>query len=72
VFHSADFWWALAGLAVVGPLNLSVSFYLAFRIALAAQSISTRDRTRIRQALWIRVRERPLTFLWPIRSKAET
>jgi site-specific recombinase len=68
VFQSPDFWWALAGLAVVGPLNLGVSFYLAFRIALAAQSVNTRDRSRIRQALWSRVRERPLSFLWPYRA----
>lgn len=69
VFHSSEFWWAVAGLAVVGPLNLGVSFYLAFRIALAAQSISTRDRSRIRQSLWQRVRERPLSFIWPIRTE---
>lgn len=69
VFHSPDFWWAIAGLAVVGPLNLGVSFYLAFRIALAAQSVNTRDRSRIRQALWSRVRQHPLSFIWPTRSK---
>jgi site-specific recombinase len=69
VFQSADFWWALAGLLIIGPLNLSVSFYLAFRIALTAQSIGTEDRSRIRKALWSRMRQQPLSFIWPQRTE---
>jgi site-specific recombinase len=52
----------LAGLAVIGPLNLSVSFYLAFRLALASQGISGVNRHRIRQAIGQRIRAQPLTF----------
>lgn len=59
------FAWALAGLAVIGPLNLGVSFYLAFRVALAAQSVSGVDRGRIRQAIAQRIRSHPLSFLLP-------
>ena len=59
------FAWALACLAVIGPLNLSVSFYLAFRLALASQGISGVNRHRIRQAIGQRIRAQPLTFFRP-------
>jgi len=62
---SADFWWAVAGLLAIGPLNLAVSFYLAFRLALKAQNVSGVERQRIRQAIWARWREAPGSFFWP-------
>lgn len=65
VLASADFWWAVGGLLVVGPLNLGVSFYLAFRVALAAQSVSVQYRGRIRQALYARIRQAPMSFVRP-------
>ncbi|MDO9147342.1 MAG: site-specific recombinase [Hydrogenophaga sp.] len=60
-------WWAVASIALVGPINLAVSFYLAFRLALRAQSISEVNRQRIRAALWRRIRSAPLSFLLPPR-----
>ena len=65
VLASADFWWAMGGLLVVGPLNLGVSFYLAFRVALAAQGVSGQYRGRIRQALYARIRLAPMSFVRP-------
>ena len=62
------FLWALAGLAVIGPLNLGVSFYLAFRVALASQSVSGYNRNRIRQAISQRIRSAPLSFFRPPQS----
>lgn len=59
------FIWALAGLAVIGPLNLGVSFYLAFRVALTSQSVSVGNRSRIRRAIVQRIRLQPLSFLIP-------
>jgi site-specific recombinase len=59
------FIWALAGLFVIGPLNLGVSFYLAFRVALASQGISGANRHRIRQAIGQRIRTQPLSFFRP-------
>lgn len=59
------FIWALAGLAVIGPLNLGVSFYLAFRVALTSQSVSVGNRSRIRRAIVQRIRSQPLSFLIP-------
>jgi site-specific recombinase len=55
----------LAGLAVIGPLNLGVSFYLAFRVALTSQSVSVGNRSRIRRAIAQRIRSQPLSFLKP-------
>jgi len=65
VFQMPDFWWALGGLALIGPLNLGVSFYLAFRLALAAHNVTGLDRQRIRRAIWHRWRVAPMSFLLP-------
>ncbi|MBY0465247.1 MAG: site-specific recombinase [Burkholderiales bacterium] len=62
------FWLALGGLLVVGPVNLGVSFYLAFRLALKAQAISNVNRKRIGAALRLRWRNTPLSFLLPPRD----
>jgi site-specific recombinase len=62
---TSAFWLALAGVMVVGPLNLAVSFYLAFRLALRAQAINDVHRRRIRAAIQRRVRKVPWGFIWP-------
>ncbi len=64
------FWWAVLGVVVVGPINLAVSFYLAFRLALKAQNINQVNRQRIRAEIRSRIRRVPLTFLWPPRNDA--
>jgi site-specific recombinase len=50
---------------LIGLLNLGVSFYLAFRLALRAHNVSGVDRHRIRQAIRMRLRQRWSSFLWP-------
>lgn len=65
------FWWAVAGVLVVGPINLGVSFYLAFRLALKAQNISPINRARLNAALRARFRRSPLSFFWPVRALAQ-
>jgi site-specific recombinase len=64
------FWWAVAGVAVIGPLNLVFSFYLAYRLALKAQGISDVNRGLIHLALRRRMRSHPLGFLLPPRTEA--
>ncbi len=59
-----------AGAIVTGMLNVGVSFYFAFRLALRAHNASGTDRARIRSAIWARWRSRPLSFFWPVRSDA--
>ena len=59
-------WWCAAAIPLIGMLNLSVSFYFAFRLALRAHGVSGVDRARIRSALWARWRRRPLSFFLPV------
>lgn len=53
------------------PLNLAVSFYLAFRLALRAQAINDASRHRIAAAIRHRLRHAPLSFLLPPRPGDE-
>lgn len=66
-FRHSIFWWCLAGIAATGLLNLGVSFWLAFKVALRSRGIRLRDRSRIYRAIWRRLRQRPLSFIAPPR-----
>ncbi|CAN5352480.1 site-specific recombinase [soil metagenome] len=68
LLHASAFWWCLAGIAVTGALNLAVSFFLAFKVALRSRGIQLRDRGRIYAAIRRRLRRRPASFLVPPRS----
>lgn len=65
VVRDPAFWWAVAGVAVIGPLNLTVSFYLAFRLALRARGITGVNRRRIAAGIRQRLRRAPLSFVLP-------
>lgn len=69
VLQLPAFWLALAGVALVGPLNVAVSFLLAFRTAIVAQNVQQLDRRRIYAALRYRLRHMPLTFVFPPRVR---
>ena len=60
--------WAIAGIFVIGPLNVGVSYYCAFRLALRAHNVSVGERQRIRSAVWERLNHEPLSFLWPVKE----
>jgi site-specific recombinase len=63
----------VAGIALTGVLNVGVSFYLAFLLALKAHNVSGVDRGRIYRAIRHRARRSLLSFLWPVRaSSADT
>ncbi|KQW35141.1 site-specific recombinase [Rhizobacter sp. Root404] len=64
---TAPFWWCVAGIAVTGVLNLTVSFLMAFRVALRSRGIRLVDRSRIYRAIRARLWHRPLSFIWPTR-----
>jgi len=68
VVRNPALWWAAASIPVIGLLNLGVSFYLAFKVALQAHNVSGVDRTRINQAIRARLRKAPLSFFWPARE----
>ncbi len=68
----APFWLAIAGLALIGALNVGVSFGLALRVAMRAVDISAADRARVYRAIRSRLLARPGEFLWPPRTPAES
>jgi site-specific recombinase len=70
VVHEPALWWCVAALPLIGALNLGVSFYLAFRLALRAHNVGDLDRGRIRGAIWQRLASKPLSFLWPTEDAA--
>jgi len=59
-------WWCIAAIPLIGALNLSVSFYLALRLALRAHNVSGVDRARIRHAIRSRWRTRASAFFIPV------
>ena len=65
VIHDHAFWWAVAMLPFNGAINVLVSFYLAFRMALRAQNVTGVERSRIYAAIRQRLRKRPLSFFKP-------
>jgi site-specific recombinase len=68
IFQHSAFWWCLGGVAATGFLNLSVSFFLAFRVALRSRGIELRDRSRIYRAIGRRLLHKPLSFIRPPKS----
>ncbi len=72
VFKLPVFWWCLGGIAVTGMLNVGVSFYLAFLLALRAHSVSGVDRSRIYSAIRRRARTHFRSFFWPVKDAAPT
>jgi site-specific recombinase len=64
-FRQAAFWWSMASIPLIGALNLGVSFYFAFRLALQAHNVSKLDRARIRAAIWSRWRSQAWSFFVP-------
>ena len=69
LLQQSAFWWCVAGIPATGALNLTVSFLLAFRVALRSRGIRLADRSRIYRAIRARLWRRPLSFLWPTRAE---
>jgi site-specific recombinase len=65
LLSEAAFWWCLVGVAVTGMLNVTVSFWLAFKVALRSRGVRLKDRSRIGAAVRRRLLSQPLSFLWP-------
>jgi site-specific recombinase len=65
VLNSSAFWLCVAAIPLIGAMNLGVSFYLAFRLALQAHNVAGVDRARIRGAILRRWRTQPMRFFWP-------
>ncbi len=65
VLRSGPFWWCLAAVVFTGALNLGVSFFLAFKVALRSRGIRLTERSRIYRAIRQRMWRRPLSFILP-------
>ncbi len=65
VLKSGPFWWCLAAVVFTGLLNLGVSFFLAFKVALRSRGIRLTDRSRIYRAIRQRLWRAPLSFILP-------
>jgi site-specific recombinase len=70
VFEHADFWWVVAALPFIGLMNVGVSYFFAFRVALRAHDVSDIGRSLIYKAIGRRLRSAPLSFVWPVRTAA--
>ena len=68
VWHASALWWAVGGIFITGFLDLAVSFYLAFRLALTAQNVTGVDRRRLYVAMGRRALRQPLSFFFPVRT----
>ncbi|WP_119153346.1 site-specific recombinase [Caldimonas tepidiphila] len=68
IMGTPAFWLAVLGIVATGALNVTVSFMLAFRLALRARNIRLRDRGRIYAAIRARLLRRPMSFLLPPRD----
>lgn len=70
LLRESAFWWCVAGIVVTGVLNLTVSFVLAFRVALRSRGIRLAERSRIYRAVRARLWRRPMSFLFPPKESA--
>jgi site-specific recombinase len=59
------FWWCAASIPLIGFFNLSVSFWLALRVALRSRGITLSEQRLIYAAIRRRVRQRPRSFFLP-------
>ncbi|WP_423597344.1 site-specific recombinase [Roseateles sp. MS654] len=59
------FWLCVISILGTGVLNVGVSFFLAFKVALRSRGIRLADQKRVRRAIWARMRRQPLSFLVP-------
>jgi site-specific recombinase len=54
-------------IAGIGLLNVGVSFFCAFKVAMRSRGVRLADRKRVYAAIRTRLRHEPLTFLLPPR-----
>lgn len=70
VLAEPAFWSAVGATLLVGAVNVLVSFYLAFRLAMKARGVARVDCKRIGLAIGLRLRRSPASFFWPLPTPA--
>ena len=59
------FWSCVLCIAGIGALNVGVSFFCAFKVAMRSRGIRLADRRRVYAAIRARLRREPMSFLLP-------
>ncbi|WP_457420297.1 site-specific recombinase [Roseateles sp. P5_E7] len=67
VMGSWAFWSCVICIAGIGALNVGVSFFCAFKVAMRSRGVRLADRKRVYAAIRTRLRREPLSFLIPPR-----
>jgi site-specific recombinase len=68
VLQHPDFWWVVAAIPLIGLMNVCVSYFFAFRVALRAHDVSAIGRKLIYQSIGRRLLLAPLSFVLPART----
>jgi site-specific recombinase len=71
VLRTGEFWWAVAGVASMGILNVAVSFALAFYMAVRSRSLRPKAVHSLVRAVRRAVLRRPLSLVWPDKAIEE-
>jgi site-specific recombinase len=61
----ASFWLAVAGIVLIGALNVGVSFALALNVAIQARDVGGIRRRGVYRAILRRMLRQPASFLFP-------
>ena len=72
IVASPSFWLAVAGLALIGALNVGVSFALALNVAIQARGVEGIRRRAVYGAILRRMLREPASFLFPREAKEGT
>ncbi|MEO6354247.1 MAG: site-specific recombinase [Burkholderiaceae bacterium] len=65
---SSQFWLAVAGIVIIGLLNVGVAFSCALALAMRARNVPARVRRMVLRMLWRRFNAAPLVFLSPAKG----
>jgi site-specific recombinase len=65
VMQTWPFWSCVLCIAGIGVLNVGVSFFCAFKVAMRSRGVRLADRKRVYAAIRQRLRREPLSFLLP-------
>jgi site-specific recombinase len=65
---SGELWWAVAGVASMAVLNVTVSFALALQMALRSRGLRRKDVRPLMRAIWRRIARHPVDLVWPLRK----
>jgi len=66
IFSTPEFWRVVAGIALTGLCNITVSFGMALWVALRARNLNKNQKSAIRKAVLSRFFKHPLTFFFPV------